>query len=419
MNKSRIFAFATSLILAAACHNTPAVRQIPELLRTVPTDALVVVPASSLEDGLAMALDSTNVLRSLDWGRLGHNDAIISFVYNSKLSPIVCAEAGRSAADTLQDVKRILDEAAGSKVFAGYIPSGKCGTDRNILVVCQSEAVYSAAMRHLEAGKSVLDAPDFASALELAPESNAIFIRNDGWDKILPKKYLSDIFKRSDVVKFAQGACDWTIVVPGSEGAGVRFSWHEGSPQFAGVLESLKGGESQLAAMLPEDATFALDLPISSEFRETYRGWRYASSNLDKYEKELARLAKVSGVKPLEWEKTAGVREICLVQWGKGRKVVLVRCTKQYADSSEPVANEVAGFVPALYGSAFRAVADSCCIFRNGWMVCGAKDDVKAYAGVEPAPEPALQPKKNCKFAIWQPGRLFAADNKGIYLTNE
>lgn len=407
-----------SLCLAVACNQTPSVRQIPDLLRTVPTDALVVVPASSLESGLALALDSANVLRSLDWGRLKDNDAVVSFVYNSKLSPVVCIEAGRSEADTLQDVKRILDEAPATKIFAGYIHAGDAGTGHNILVACQSEAVFSAAMRHLEAGRSVLDAPDFDKALELTPESGAVFIRNDGWDKILPKKYLADFFNRRDVVKFARGACDWTIVVPGADGAEVRLCHQESGPQFAGVLESLQGGESQLAAMIPEGASFALALPIGSEFRETYRGWRYASSNLDKYDKELVRLAKESGMKPLEWEKTSGVREIGLIQWGKGRKVMLVRCAKAHEDTGEPAANEFAGFVPALYGSAFRAVDDSCCIFRSGWMICGTAEDLKAYAEAELA-QPALLPQKKCKFAIWQPGHMFAADNKGIYLTNE
>lgn len=417
MNKSRFFAFLSAIVLAAACRQAPPQRRSPELLRTVPTDALVVMPASSLGDALTLALDSSSLLRRLDWGRLKDKDAVISFVYNSKLSPIVCVEAGRSATDTLQDVKSILEKAPGSKAFAGYIPSDASGTGRNILVVCLSEAVYSATMRHLEAGRSVLDAPDFGRALELATESNAVFIRNDGWDKILPRQYLP-IFNRRELVKFAKGACDWTVVVPDRDAASVRFCRHDDSPQFVCFLEDLKGGESLLPAMIPEDASFALSMPVGDGFRESYRNWRYVSSNLDKYDKELARLAKLRGTKPLEWEKTAGVRELGLIQWGKGRKVMLVRCAKEQQDSREPVENEIAGFVPALYGSAFGAVKDSCCIFQDGWRICGMPDDLKAYSEAERAASAFLS-RKDCKFAIWQPGRLLVSDNKGTTMTNE
>jgi len=412
--KTAFFVFIAATLLG--CTRSEGSFEIPETLSAVPSDAIIVIQVKHLEDGLNMAMDSTHAMRCLPWGRLAGYEGAVSFVYNGTLSPVVCVEAGHSSKDTLSVVKGLLREASQKKLFAHLYPAEENGRKKGILIMCQSEAVFTAAIRHIDAGTSILDAPDFKEAYATCGGHDAVIIRNSGWDKILPKKYLDGLIPRKEMLRFAKNASEWTLVLPGGDGADILTFQHEDGSQFANVLPNLQDGESRLASVLPSDSDFALALPLGTGFRDTYRNWRYACSNLDKYEKELVRLEKESGLSPLAWEKRSGVREVCMVSWGGGHKVILFR-----ADCAEDcpltTPNPMKGFAKALYGSIFSGVDDSVMMCSGGWCISGTKNDVEAYANTEKVVEiDAIWPEKPCKFVIWKPGEIFFSDRKGTVI---
>lgn len=421
LKKFVLTTFVLSILASCASggDGREASAEMLELFRAVPSEAVLVAHADRLDSALGMALDSSNVMRCLNWGRLEGRESVVSLVFNSKLSPVLCVDAGRGN-DTLEVVKSVLGMAASNKLSARFVPSSQYGLGRNILLVSQSEAVLSSVERHLDAGRSIGDNPSFISAYSLVGTSDAVFICNSAWDKIVPRKYLGDMFNRRELVKFAQNASDWTVIVPGDKSARVLTLAHNDESQFSNVLDVLPGAESTLSSMLPAETTFAFSLPVGPWWRDCYRNWRYACSNLDKYEKELARLKKSSGADPLEWERRMDVKEIGLVQWGRGRRVILLRSGRT-EETLSPSHNPYSGFLSALYGSAFSVVTDSTCVKIGDWTVSGSLPDVEAYLesipseiDVKAAIAAQPWPAKGCKFAFYQPGRVFYADRKGM-----
>ena len=161
MNKCRFIFLLAAVCTLFSCRQGEVEHNISEMLDAVPTDAVIILPTDRLEQGIDALLDTTDVLRSLDWGHLKGKKAAVSFVYSGSLSPVLCIEAGKASPDTLKDVRRILGNVHELGLVAGHFSGQKTGISHNVLIVCRSEAVLASTIRHLEAGQSVLDAPGF------------------------------------------------------------------------------------------------------------------------------------------------------------------------------------------------------------------------------------------------------------------
>lgn len=400
-------------IILVSCR-TDVVRSVPEVLYTVPTDAVMVYSADRLDDVLGMAFDSTDAVRGLMWGRLSGRSAAVSFVFNRNLSPVVCVDAGRASSDTIALVPGLICEAERAGFQARYFPGESIGRACNLLLLTRSEAVYSAVCRHLEARRSVMDLETFVQAYGIADGEPCQIVRNSAFEQILPAKYMKGGFKRSELLKFASHCSDWMVVVNKDGRKTVRTVQHSDGAQFANVLPALEAAESRLPELLHEENNLVLDLPVGGGFRGKYEDWRYACSNLDKYEKSLAAVKKERKMDPLKWEKEAGVREVALICWGKEAKVIAIRADR-LPDVPDCSANDLKGVAAALYGSAFAGPADSCCVRRGSWLICGSKPDVEAFPDARVITEmPAWWPQKACKFVIRYNGRTMYSDAKGI-----
>jgi len=402
-------------VLFVSCR-TEGVRFVPEIVYTVPTDAVMVFWNDRLEDVLEMAFDSTDVVRGFKWGKLSGHNAAVSFVFNRNLSPVICIDAGRSSEDTMGFVSGVQHQARKAGMQTRFFNGKDIGRSCNLLLLTRSEAVFSAVCRHVEAGRSIMDLGDFVDAFKLTNGAACQIVRNSSFEQILPRRYMEGCFKRAELLKFASHCADWTIVMRTEGRKIVRTVQHADESQFANVLPVLEAAESRLPEIMPEDTELAFSLPIGGGFRERYENWRYASSNLDKYEKSLAAVKKLRKVDPRKWEKQAGVREVALVQWGKGRKALAVRADK-LPDQPVCSVNELEGVAAVLYGRAFASVRDSCCVRRGGWLICGSKPDVEAFPELRVCGEmPLWWPQKACKFVIRYHGRTMFADHNGIVI---
>lgn len=342
----------------------------PELLRAVPSDAVCVGISGSLDEALRMVPGLAGKLEDLDYGRLSSADAVISGLYLGELRPILSIDAGRAAADTLDAVKSLMDQAAGAKLPCALIePEG----GRRILVLSTSEAALVSVQRHLESGACILDAPDFGSALEQAASEGVVIIRNASIAYFLPSSPALDAIGRKKTISFLKHFAKWTIVR--TDGT-LEFCGASDPSYWAELMERQTPFTCSLGTVLPESAEFAVSLPVGGEWREQYCGWLDANSRLDKYENNLGKLRKSFGVNPLDWEKAHRVGEVALLLFDGGRRVVLLRCG---GDDCEVQENDVPGFAAALYGQLFSCADDGWCARRDGWMATGPREDVAAW----------------------------------------
>jgi len=394
-------------------------REPPEVMKAVPSDAVVIVSCPRLSNGLEQVFDSTDVLRSLAWGKLSGHEAAIAFINAGKLSPLVCVDAGKASADTSAGVSMLLEQAGRHHMKARYC----CGDDhrisRNILLIAESEAVISNALRHVEAGESILGDNDFLSAFRLSGGREAVFIRNSGIAGVIPRGYLSGMFDRKQMLKFLANAAEWIIAVPRQSGCEIMTFQHEDDSQFANMLGKMNDGECRISEILPENVEYAFSLPVAEGFREVYQNWRYSCSNLDKYSKEIERIRKVYGVKALDWEKERVVREAGIIQFGGGRRIIALRADNPGNGSEAIEANPAPGMVAALYGKAFSTARDSCRYVSGNWILYGSKETLENISHSGTCDAGGLWPEDGCRFAIWQPGRIFYSGHNGSFVKIE
>lgn len=369
----RRFIIASMLLLACACQSGPGenkATEAPELLRAVPADALAVGVFGHCDRALAQMLDSASVLRSIDYGKLARNRAVLALCDVGSVAPLLVIETGkaasgeglRAATDTLPQTSFVAAQADSMKIFSEQIALGR----HNALLLSTSATVLTVVKRHIGSETSIVDAPYFDGVLDIAGNADAIAWRNGTAAKLFPLELCS--IPRKQLVAFLKGATEWTVA------AGDRF--HTVQPQaekyFCNFLGTIADGQSKLGAAFPVEAELIIDLPIADgkQWRQSYETLMDARVELEDYNKRLQALKKSSGKNPLDWEKELDIREVVYVAT-PDYTLNMVRCGKNGKTGGVQV-NPASGFVRALYGEPFNA-ADSCCIRDGKWLVSGPR----------------------------------------------
>lgn len=346
---------------------------------------------------LELLLDSTNVFRSIDYGRFNGSETILSYDYSAGLVPLLCLDAGRSSADTSSAVRSILAQAEEKRLVCAYTANHL--QKRAALLLSPSRAMIDEALRHIDTGTSILDAQGFPQATELADGScGSIFLKNGSASRLLPGKMLAAYFPRKDLVRFFAGAAEWTVLNLGAysrEGIDVRFLRDAGK-YFCKMLSGLEAGESAAQAVIPGDADFVLGLPLkdAKEYLSAWQDCLDARAEISRYKGRLAGLKKSSGKSPETWFTQVCPKELALVRWN-GHELLLLRPAKKVKPFS-PAANPCSGFLPALLGEAFRIADDSFSASAGGWMAFGSEEDVAAWLEAEKGGLPGLPRKAKC-----------------------
>ena len=75
-------------------------RDIPPLMRSVPSRSLAVMHFPHCSSALEFLLDSTSIFRRVDYGRLGSAEMVLSYDYSAALVPLLSGaietDSGRS-----------------------------------------------------------------------------------------------------------------------------------------------------------------------------------------------------------------------------------------------------------------------------------------------------------------------------------
>ncbi len=402
-------------VLLASCAHVQAPEE-SALMRTVPSRAVVVMHFNRCERALECLLDSTSVFRSLDYGRLGDAEMVLSYDYSAGLIPLLAVDAGRADEDTSSAVRKVLQQAEELKLNTLY--TGKLLPRRAAILLSPSRAAIDEALGHIESGASVLDAPDFMEASSLADGSEgSIVLKNESAGRWLPAKVLKGQVDRREMVRFVNGAAQWTVLNFRDltrNGIVVRAFTGGKRKYLADLISHLPAGESKLSSAVPDTAHFIVDLPLK-DWKQYHEAWKEcldARADLSKYKGRLAGLRKRFGKSPDVWLAEMAPRELAIVRWEAHEMLLLRGARKSRRTLAE---NPFPGFIPAIFGELFRIADDSCISSWDGWTVLGSEEDIEAWGAA--ARTGALKGlPRSAKFYIGNDALCLTADGKNILM---
>ena len=410
--KALIFA---CLLLVTGCGEHEVEFVPSHLFRTIPSDAVELMRFDRLDEGLTTLLDSSDVFRALDFGALSSSEMVLSYHYAVKLIPLLAVDATSKTVSQF-----LLDKASELGLKTRTFGPSELGDGHSALLLSTSETVLDAASEHVSAGQSIHSAKDFdKAALLSAGAPGSIFLKSEAASRFIPKTFLSEFIPRRNLVSSVKNLSSWTVlnVFEDSErcGCDIRFV-AEDDRCFATVLDRLPGGECHLANVLPEEADWCVDIPLSSlsAYTEAYDNFLDAQSVLTKRSKRRGELARAAGKSPARWASDYELREVATIRWNN-HKVNLVRPAVA-PTPSEIVENRYAGFPAELFGSVFALDDETCSATYGEWIVTGSHDDIAEFIDCFARFALLRWPDKGTSFAIYTPGKIVYKDDTGVKL---
>jgi len=415
----RIVVIALSVFLLGACSGNIS-RDIPPLLHSVPSRSLAVMHFPHCSNALEFLLDSTSVFRQIDYGRLDEAEMVLSYDYSAALVPLLAIDAGRADADTSQAVRKILSQAEEIGLHALY--TGNNLPKRAALLLSPSRPSIDEAWSHIESGASILDAPGFKDAVSTPGNSSArIMLKNESASRWIPAKLLKEFFARKDLVRFTSGAAEWTVMdLDGESGEGIVMRpYTEGKKKYlAEMFASVPAAEMKLGDVVPDTLDMVICLPLKDckAYCEAWKECLDVRAGLSRYKGRLASLKKSSGKHPETWMVEQDIKEVARVCWD-GHEIMLFRSAHRKRNASPAAeANPYPGFIPALFGEAFRIADESYVLSQGHWTAVGSEADLCSWLDACRDNTASRLPKK-AKYYFETEKFSLMADNKNI-ITN-
>ena len=406
-----------ALVAAVSCSQETAAPEASRLLRTVPSRSVEIACFRNGGKALAMLLDSANVFRRIDFGRLSDHEMVLSYDYSSTLVPLLSVDAGRSAGDTSEAVKGVMEQLGALKLHQAY--SVDTLHKRAALLISPSTAAISEALTHIRSGASIMDAPGFSDAVREADGSEGyVILRNSAAAHVLPAGFMKGVVDRKALASFISGACEWTVVnFQSYKKKDLRLKPCGISDKrcFLSVPAQLKGSSCKLAEVLPAGADFVADMPLD-DWKAWYSArcdWLDARSVLVRHKRTCDALKSSTKVAPKDWAASLNPREVAIVSW-EGRKVLLIRTRASI--SGELQENAFAGYPAAIFGDMFSLEDESSCCGHRGWLLIGNSDDIAAFATAEEHASPEVLREKGLTYAVVAPGFSIAGRPDGATL---
>ena len=374
------------------------------LMRAVPSDAFSVLAASHASDLMAL-LDSTDAFRALDLGRGARRRAVLSSNYDGRLERLLVLEV---AGDTtiVPDLSCL---GAGARM--------SLSPDGQLLLISESANLLGAALRHLRAGTSILEAPGLTDALSAAGREPYLVMKNAGvdhWPLALPQ--IPDMTPRQ-LRSFIRTATRWTVILPDlnhRDQLRLLPVQEEKDTYYMYALATAPAGASQLADILPAETEFAVSLPLPGvdKYLAARERWLDANMHLVRYEKDLDALRKATGRNPKTWVLAQGIRELALVEWDGSR--ILAYRTDKRARSVETGPHPVPDCFATLFGALFDLPDESTCCTFGKWILVGSAADLEKFVTCETRLESAPWPEKNNLAVLYSPEGVLRWIPQGI-----
>lgn len=397
----------TALLAGCAGRHADSGGELPgtaALMRAVPSDAFSVMAAAHAAD-LMELLDSTDALRELDLGRVSRRRAVLSSNYDGRVERLLVLEV---AGDTtfVPDLSCL-----GSAARMSLSP------DSQLLLISESANLLGAALRHLRAGSSILEAPGFTDALRAAGHEPCLILKNAGvdrWPVTFPQ--IPGLTPRQ-LLNFVRNATRWTVVLPELNHRGqlrVLPVQEEKDTYYMAAFGSLDASSSQLPAILPAETDFAVSLPLSKaeDYLEARERWLDANMQLVRYNKALDELRKKTRSNPRSWILSQGIRELALVRWD-GSEILAYR-TDRRARTIETGPNPAPDYFWMLFGNLFDLPDESTCCTFGKWTLVGSVADLEKFVTCESRLESAPWSEKNKLAVVYTPEGTLCWTRQGI-----
>ncbi|MBR4826379.1 MAG: hypothetical protein IKZ91_00655 [Bacteroidales bacterium] len=372
MRKCVLYLLVLNLVLGlSACTGGPsaAVADAPELLKAVPSDALCAGLYSRLDKGVDRMLDSTNIVRSIEFGKLARSRSVIALCDVGSIEPLVIVEAGKASADTSSAAASVLAQADSIGVSSLFAQVGS----HNVLLLSPSETALTVARRNVASQSSILDAPEFDRVVSVLPSSDVVVYRSRGSHKLFVNSFSGPL--RSEILAFLREASEWMVFTDDR----IVTVQPEAERYWGNFCSSQPLAPVKLGSVMPDGTLFYVDIPVTEGYRVSYELWLDARVALESYNRRIAKVWNSGNKDPRQWEKELGVAEAAVAYTPYGT-LNLLR-VKDKGKTDGVAVNPRTGFVRALYGSIFND-ADSCMIRSGNWIISGSRAALENY---EPA----------------------------------
>ncbi len=388
------FAVVKLYSVPGASHAAHDISRFPEnhrLVKAVPSDAAIVVSFKNFGHACELLGDSLAVfgeLASNKFDRIAASPssslkkvpAIMSVHYTKDMPPLMILEAGKAIADSTVDLANLIATADSSGL--------RTRIHGDLLLISSSETIINSSVRHLEEGRSILEAKGFKeiASTEAASGDDVIFFSNAYAENILGA-FLSRKHRKANA--FIKELSEWTAfsVTGHSEtGAGMRGTllYSNDPTYYLNVLSHSGSSPVGIAEAVPGNVDFIVDIPIGNitAYIKAYRSHLDSKSRLGKYESALQSQKKERGQNAEEWAQSLDIKEMAVVTLHLGEKVRQLLLLRPGArQSAEKVsAMNCAGFARTVFGEAFSGEDESVCALVGKWIVIGAADCVARYS---------------------------------------
>jgi len=396
------------------------------LLAAVPSDAVMVIGFSDLKTACRMLTDTSgcfhyftgdresSVLQKFlsgenagDLGPLKSAKAVLSLHYNGSLVPLMVIDAGRSGASADSRIQRFMADADSCGLSASLLDcadiagSGTYLYRRSIILLSVSDVQTKSSARHIAKGISILDSDGFADCAEkVGHGDNTVFISCSEIGKFFTGIADKGIYGYADFLKKFSGWACFSIVQ--SDSGRLRldgtFTTDKGVEDFVNVFKGYSPSRSTVASVLPSYTIFFAGMPLDdvSAYIASADAFADGAGRLGKIESVRSQLQKSSGISPVQWASTLGVKEVAAAFFKVGssvEKVLLMKMgnkdmTIVFRDADPSSGKDAApkvcrysygGFAASVFGPFFNATEETCFTYMDDWIIVGSEAAVSEY----------------------------------------
>ena len=393
------------------------------LLAAVPSDAVMVVEFSDLKTACSLLADSAGCFSYLagngrvleflgdveaaGFGGLRSSKTVLSMHYNGALAPLLVLDAGRSGSVQDSDLAAFRSEADSAGLSVLHIDGSSLADPksylfrRDILLVSTSDVLPKSSERHLGKGISILDSDGFAKCVETSQGAdNTVFVSVPQSGKFLTGVADRSVYGYSDFLKRFSG---WVSLSVRDNDAGHlsmdgSVCYNDGVEDFVNVFRKYRPSKSSAASMLPSYTIFFAALPVDdvSAYISASDMFADGTGQIGKIEAGRRQLQKTSGIAPVQWAVTLGIKEIAAAFFRVGEKVEKVILMKMGNSGMSTVFKDVdpssgkasapkvcrysyQGFAASVFGPFFSLEDESCFTYMHDWIIVGSQSAVSEY----------------------------------------
>lgn len=382
------------------------------LLPAVPADAAVAACFSDVEEAMGGLLSGFDFPAALaDSIAAGHFKSIassrmaVSMHYSGDLQTLYVFDAGKASQAPSGDASALIAFARSRNMSAEYMDCSSLQDEersiakRSVVIISDSEPLVKSSVRHLKNGVSIMDATGFATISSDVAGRNVVFFSNAH-----AKMLMSGIFTKKYASRygFVADLAQWTAAgISKADASGVFASvstvFEDDPSDFMSVFLKSGSSVSGISRMIPSYTASAVSLPLKNvdEYVSAYQSYMDYKQSLQSYRRNQRELESKVGLKPEDFVRRLGVKEVARVDFPVSDRLLsvnLIKVSKQDTlifvgtenksfDTYVPSVHAwpYNSFISSVFGKYFKLEDESCFTYMDGWIISGSMEAVSHY----------------------------------------